>query len=394
MRAFTRYACWEYLKVFLVILAGMTVFLLLIVVIREAVREGFGLATIVQFIPYILPDSMRLSVPAAALLAASVVYGRMSGDNEIVAVKSMGISPIALLAPSLIIAFIISLAAVGINDIAVWWGKPGRSRVLLASVESIAYGMLRTQRSYSSDRFSINVKGVDGDWLILPNLTLFGDKSGEELAISAKKARLRSSTDGKSLTVELTDATIEGPEGSEGVFSGTFEHDIPLVVEGGPTGNKNASDFALGELSLASQRQGERIKRLERILAAKASHDIITGNIDRFYASSWDEQHKQLAVYNHHLNRLRLEPWRRWANGFSCLAFVAVGVPLSVRLRNSDFTTSFFICFLPILVIYYPLFEYGVGRAKDGTMPPYAVWLGNVICLIVGGILLRKVVRH
>jgi lipopolysaccharide export system permease protein len=394
MRALTRYACWEYLKIFLVILAGMTVFLLLIVVIREAIREGFGLVTILQFIPYVLPVSMRLSIPAAALLAASVVYGRMAGDNEIVAVKSLGISPMGMIVPSLIIAFIISLAAVGINDLAVWWGNPGMNRVLLASVEPIAYGMLRTQRSYSSDRFSINVKRVDGDWLILPTFTVYGDKGEEELEISAKKARLRSSADGDRLTVELIDAAIDGPEGSEVVSPGVFEWDIPLTAAVNQAGNNSASDYALSELPLETQRQGERIKKLERILAAQASYDIITGNFDRFYSPKWDQRHKDLGDSSYRLNRLRLEPWRRWANGFSCLAFVVVGVPLSIRLRNSDFITSFFICFLPILVIYYPLFEYGVGRAKDGTMPPYAVWLGNIICLVVGGLMLRQVTRH
>ena len=67
---------------------------------------------------------------------------------------------------------------------------------------------------------------------------------------------------------------------------------------------------------------------------------------------------------------------------------------MAIWLRNRDFLTSFFLCFLPILVVYYPLMIYGVDGAKGGTIPPYAVWAGNVILLVWGAYLLRKVLRY
>jgi len=96
----------------------------------------------------------------------------------------------------------------------------------------------------------------------------------------------------------------------------------------------------------------------------------------------------------HRLHRLQTEPWRRWANGFSCFFFVLVGAPLAIRMRNADLWTSFAVCFLPILIVYYPLMAYGVDRAKCGELPPYAVWLGNVILAAAGLWLLRKIVRY
>ena len=90
----------------------------------------------------------------------------------------------------------------------------------------------------------------------------------------------------------------------------------------------------------------------------------------------------------------RAEPWRRWANGFSCFFFVLVGAPLAIRWRSADVWTSFGICFLPILCVYYPLLAFSVDRAKCGVLPPYAVWLGNVVLLVLGGWLLRRVIRY
>jgi len=371
----------------------MTAFILLVVVIREAVREGLGLATILRIVPYVFPVSMRLSIPTAALLAATVVYGRISADNELVAIKSMGVSPMVVVVPSLIIAFLISLGAVAVNDAAVWWGKPGLRRVVLASVKDIAYGMLRTRGSYSNSRFSIIVRQVDGDRLIMPRLTLHGDHGDEDLVISAKEARLRSREDNHSLTIELIDSIIEGPDNVEGANPQTMEREISLDQDE-KSGNKSASDYALHELPLEAERQSKRIDKLGRTLAAQASFDIITGNLHRFNGSTWRARQTDLDASHYRLNRLRLEPWRRWANGFSCLAFAIIGVPISLRLRNSDFITSFFVCFLPILVLYYPLFEVGVGRAKQGDLPPYAVWIGNLICLAVGLMILRRVTRY
>jgi len=89
-----------------------------------------------------------------------------------------------------------------------------------------------------------------------------------------------------------------------------------------------------------------------------------------------------------------MEPWRRWANGFSCLCFVLVGAPMAIRMRNADFLTSFFLCFLPILIVYYPVFMLGVDQAKRGSVPPVVVWTGNVLITLWGWWLLRRVVRQ
>jgi lipopolysaccharide export system permease protein len=101
-----------------------------------------------------------------------------------------------------------------------------------------------------------------------------------------------------------------------------------------------------------------------------------------------------LEAAQYRLHRLQTEPWRRWANGFSCLCFVMIGVPVAVWMRFSEFIASFFVCFLPILVVYYPLLAVSVDQAKDGALPPQAVWLGNIILALAGVWMMRRVNRH
>ena len=94
------------------------------------------------------------------------------------------------------------------------------------------------------------------------------------------------------------------------------------------------------------------------------------------------------------LSKLHTEPWRRWAQGFSCLCFVLVGAPLAIIARTADYWTTFGICFLPTMVLYYALFILGFEQAKSGAWPPYAVWLGNFVLIGIGISLIDRVRRY
>ena len=62
--------------------------------------------------------------------------------------------------------------------------------------------------------------------------------------------------------------------------------------------------------------------------------------------------------------------------------------------RNGNALSSFFLCFLPILLVYYPLLAFGVDQAKSGALPPWIVWLGNAVLAGWGLWLLRRVMRY
>lgn len=393
MRTLARYVVFEFLKVFLLAFVGITLFMLVVGVGREAVREGLGAGPLLRLIPFILPDSMRFSIPAAALLSACTVFGRMSGENEIVAIKSLGISPWTLLAPVFAVGFLISVTAVWTNDFAVSWGRPGMSRVVSESIEQIAYGMLQTKRSYRKNGFSLTVKAVDGRRLIMPTLMLEGKEPGETVTISASEAELRRNDD-NTLSIFLTDATGEGPGGFEGAFTGTVEHFIPLETERNLGGMRSPSDYALFELEAETEQQNERSVELAQSMATEAALQLLTADVAGLSDPVWTQRHGDLDFSRYRRNRLLTEPWRRWANGFSCFFFVLVGAPLAVRKRHSDFIATFFVCFLPILLVYYPLLAYGVDQAKSGNLPQYFVWLGNVICLGWSAWLVRRVIQY
>ena len=140
----TRYVLFEILKIFIVSLIALTLLNLLIGVARELLRRGLGVVAVVQLLPYVLPISLQFAFPATALFSVCCVYGRMAADGEVATVKASGISPLKLLQPAIVFAALLSPAAVYISDLAVSWGRPGVNRVVLMSIEDIAYRVLRS----------------------------------------------------------------------------------------------------------------------------------------------------------------------------------------------------------------------------------------------------------
>jgi lipopolysaccharide export system permease protein len=129
-------------------------------------------------------------------------------------------------------------------------------------------------------------------------------------------------------------------------------------------------------------------------MTAQAAFGMLTGDFDSLSKTAWKIREQELIAAQSRLHRLHTEPWRRWANGFSCLAFVLIGVPVAALLRFSEFIASFFVCFLPILVVYYPLQAVSLDQCKDGILPPPSVWLGNILLALAGIWLLRRVNRY
>lgn len=389
----TRYVILEMLKVFLVALTVLTCLMTLVGVVQEAIRQGLGPAAVLRLIPFALPNALVFALPGTILFSCCSVFGRMSAANEITAIKSLGISPTSVTHPALVLAFLLSLGTVWLTDIAFCWGYHGMRQVVLDSIEEVAYGLLRTQRTYSTPQFSISVAAVDGRRLIEPTITIHSS-ADETVTMTAREAQLRSEAPQGVLKVLLTDGAIEMGGDTSLRFADTIEHDIPLAPDDADESGANPSHLLLSEIGDEQRRQHDQIVQLEKTLAAEVAFQLILGDFQSLTAPKWNERLAELAAQQRRLHRLETEPYRRWAGGFSCLAFVAVGIPLAIRLRASDAMTTFGACFLPILLAYYPLFAYGLDRAKNGAVPPYFVWCGNVVCVAIGIWLFRRVIKN
>ena len=63
---------------------------------------------------------------------------------------------------------------------------------------------------------------------------------------------------------------------------------------------------------------------------------------------------------------------------FGAIASFA-GMLVGILFARRDFLSAFISCFMPIIVVYYPIILFGVNLGKEGIISPYCVWAGNLV---------------
>ncbi len=387
---------WEVLKVFVVALIAFTSASLLLVVVNELLDQGLGLFAIYQLLPFALPIALQYALPATILFAVCSVYGRISADNEVMALTASGIAPIKVISPTLVLGFLISPVAVWLNDLAVSWGEQGIEKVVLNSIEEITYRYLSTEGTYSyPNAFSIVVDGIgpDGRELISPEITV--NSFSPPMTITARSGSLKFDAATVTLVASLIDCDIV--QGSRVMLHhpGELKQEIPLGNGFNSAGARlRPQQIALRNIGPESSKQQDSLRKAKELLAARTAMALTAGRYDWLDDSTTHQSIAELANGNERMYKLNTEPWRRWASGFSCFFFVWVGVPLAIWMRTADYSTCFGMCFLPTILIFYPFMMLGADRAKDGSWPPCSVWLGNIVLLAIGAWWLRKIHRN
>jgi len=101
------------LVAFSTIIAGSSV---IIPLSSESAKLGIPFWDVVHIIIYQMPKIVAYSIPMALLLASIIGFNRLSGDMEIIAFRSAGISFFRLLVPVVVIGLIMSLFTILLHE--------------------------------------------------------------------------------------------------------------------------------------------------------------------------------------------------------------------------------------------------------------------------------------
>lgn len=80
--------------------------------LRPIYEHGLDAGQVVQMLGYFMPAMTTYSLPIAALFATTIVYGRLSADNEVTAARAAGISHLSLAMPALVLGLTIALSSI------------------------------------------------------------------------------------------------------------------------------------------------------------------------------------------------------------------------------------------------------------------------------------------
>ncbi|WDI44354.1 LptF/LptG family permease [Bremerella sp. P1] len=386
MSTIQRYVLWEITKVFLLCL-GITVLLMTVGGgVNEGLKKGLPPGVILNMLPYFIPEMLRYTIPGCMLFAVCTAFGRMAASNEITAIKSAGINPMELMWPVLTLAYFLSFFTFWMYDACAAWSRPNLHRVVAESLDDTVYGVLRTQRNFKMSGFSVTVKSVQDRKLISPTFQVAATDSQPSIYLEVEEAELKTDPETGILQLICRDGTVEF--GEEGSFE--FPDERVIYLDHLNSIELNEDNSSPANLTLkAIPQQIDREKVIVEEAQAKLSDvTTITGA-----ETVEDVQHH----FNHHqkrLFRLQAERQRRLANGFGVFCFVCMGIPVAIWRKSSDNVSTFFTCFLPILLLYYPLLVIGEQTAREGTFGSAPVWIANAVLITIGAALIWRVNRN
>lgn len=393
MKLLQRYILAELIRVFSLLVVVLTVMLVFAGVFREASERGLGLVQIVQIVPYVVPSMLPFTVPATLLLAVCVVYGRISGDLEVTAAKAAGISAMQLLAPAFLLGSVLTVGSFGLTNFAIPWAVGNIERIVTQAMEDIFLDMLATQNLFSdaAHGYTINVAEVR-DRILVDATFVYRQKDHQQITVRAKEASIRFDLEQQELRLRLKDWTLSRPGADT---SGQFdEYELALPLRQGAERVK-ARHLTIGRLEEEIAAAIHVAETSRQLMLQEATMLLVTGDFAALRGTGLSEYTvaQRRAVSNE--RRYRAEVHNRFAMAASCLFFSFLGGPFSMLQARRQFITSFIMCFLPILLIYYPTTFLMVNLCKTGTVQPWwSMWVPNAILGCAGWVVLQRVIRH
>ena len=394
MKMMQRYILAELLRVFVLLIGVLTTMLVFVGVMSEATNRGLGLAQVVQIMPYVVPSMLPFTIPATLLLTVTVVYGRIAGDLEVIAVKAAGVSPLRLLTPAFGLGVVLALGSFCLTNYATPWAMGQMETIVAEAFEDIFLDILASKHHLSKpDKgYSITVQGVENRELV--NAT-FRYRQGDhrQVTVNADRAKISFDLKNKLVVVKLLNIRggVPGQEAS-GFAMNKKELSFPMdeqISAGKPRQMTIASIYE----TIRGHETETKISELQR--DQEAAMLMLTGEFQQLGG----EQLRAYSHYgnyaNHHSRKLNTEIHSRYAMAGSCLFFAFVGGPFAIFQARRQFITAFIMCFLPILLVYYPVTFLMANLSKTGKLDPaWAMWVPNLVLAVAGVYILRKVIQH
>ena len=145
------YIAADLARVMLMALAAFTV-VMTVFGVAEPLREmGLSGSQVLLLFGFTVPVMLSLTLPIAALFAATFVYGRFSQTNELVAARASGVSAISLLKPALALGAVVTVLSLVMSNYLTPAMAVRGEHAVKDNVQAILYQQLRA-KSYLKDK--------------------------------------------------------------------------------------------------------------------------------------------------------------------------------------------------------------------------------------------------
>ena len=398
-----RYVLGEVLRAFLLALLTMTAIFVLFMVAAEAVRSKLLTpADIAEIIPFVIPSTLPYTVPVSLLFAVTVVYGRIAGDNEIVAIKSAGCSVWTVIWPTLLLAALLSL---GLLHLSQGWIPRSAHRaklVIFRDLEETFYKFLKRDREFNNPHWPFLIKVRDVEGRVMLDATFKRRSKAKDntdtysAIIQAKRAELHFDLERRLVRVHLDQAELQNKGKEQDVMLiNRNVLEIPIPREKDFPMNKAIQEYPNDEIESELTKARKMLAEDRKRQAIHVGFEVAAGRFDQI---RWGEVQRAWVEHGYWQRRcyeFETEKQLRVSMALGSLIFVFLGAPVGILFAKRDFLSAFLTSFVPIITLYYPLMLFGVNLGKEGLMDPtQALLIGNVVLVALALWIYPRVVKY
>lgn len=393
MKILQRYVASSYLSAFLLgmIVLSFVLSVGLLVKATELVVKGLSPRLVLQFLAVSVPESFTFTIPLSALVSALLVFGRLSADGEINAMKSCGINLWSVMLPPAVFGLLMSGLCMFVNnEISPRSHQARRNMSAMAGADA---GLKLLEPGHFIQDFpdmTFWFARREGD--VLHDLIIFDrSQAGRNREIRAERAKVI--VQGRDLLLEMQQVRVEPFSDTQpGAATATrLTHIIPDALR--PRRYKRDSeDFRFREM--VSHIRATEAELHEVTSALRSNESTSDGNAEVKEESTADFSDKEMELLHRdkviELSQLRTELHRRFALAMATFAFVMLGMPLGIRAQRRESTIGIAIS-LGVTLLYYVLL---IGVDSLSKLPEWRphllVWFPSILCLGLSVGLIRR----
>jgi lipopolysaccharide export system permease protein len=325
-----------------------------------------SISTIFYMLLLLVPQALTLTVPCGMLTGIIIVFGRMSHNLEITAIRAAGLGLIPFVAPVILFSLFMSLFCFYNNAVLAPKALTQFRLMFIDMTRDNPTAFMRAQEPITRfPEMSFYVEKKYGNTLEGIHIWKLGQDRIPISSIRADRGIISADLQAMSLTITLLNARQENRDSKD-----------PTRLDRIETGIKAA------QLPIT-------VSIREMLDTTKISNNIRILPLEELRTRIFGDKGKDL-----NLIPLLTEIQRRTVFSLSCFTFALIGIPLAISTGRKE-TSIGCLLSLGITVIYFLLILVAMAFKENASAyPEVLVWLPAILFQSLGFWLLAKVNNH
>ncbi|MDD3153354.1 MAG: LptF/LptG family permease [Victivallaceae bacterium] len=330
--------------------------------VLDYISRGIPVSNFFLFMLYIMPTMFVFTVPWAVMVGVMLVFGRLSADSEVTAMRACGISIIQVAAPIMYITVALTVFCFFLQG---EFGPPllGKARSLMANAAlNQPLALFEAGRPFRYGGTIISIDDKEGkDTLKNVQLYTLDGEGGIGQDITAEYGKLSVDHEEQTLKVTLFNCMVIDKKSKPETRA--FNRQLEFK-------------FNYGKQMFQVLSKREKYMTTAELLAQIRYAQLLS---------------KRNLVYE---TELEVELNRRFAFSLSPVAFLLLGLPMAIRTSRRETSVGLFLSVILAGIFFFSIILCNSLTTFPRIYPQYLLWLPNIVFQALGAVLTYRISKR